>query len=259
MSSIAGTLILADWQSLQGPDPCSNLQYSNCSDLNDSIETDVYSFTIFRPDMKGSHTIEISNVDTKTLMSCSSNCENRQETCNLLIEISKTIRVSMGESVCLWDHTLSCYQPMSQQYYELDPDQILETYYELITEQEGRSSYITNEGKLNDYILVILNQTQPVCSNRNKWSECNNETTTKQYLCEQSSDEYQCFWNPSSRITGQYCEMCRPVCLSKEYSLPFLQLIIGVVFVAPGYPLGRIGLTLLVSDGLGKASQVSIN
>ena len=68
--------------------------------------------------------------------------------------------------------------------------------------------------------------------------------------------DYQCFWNPLSRVTGQYCERCRRVCLSEAHSLNFAQFIVGTLVFAPGYPMGRIALTVLASDGLGAASQV---
>ena len=50
--------------------------------------------------------------------------------------------------------------------------------------------------------------------------------------------DYQCFWNPLSRITGDYCERCRHVCLSKTRSLNFIQLIFGVIFFLQAFPWG---------------------
>ena len=68
---------------------------------------------------------------------------------------------------------------------------------------------------------------------------------------------YSCFWNQVSRITGEYCETCPPMCLSETHSLTFVQLIIGLLFLVPTYPIGRLSLTFMMSDTVGDKSQVS--
>ena len=77
------------------------------------------------------------------------------------------------------------------------------------------------------------------------------------YICEAfSGSPYNCFWNPASRITGQYCSRCEPLCRSTDHTLNFIQFALGVSLITPGYVMSRITLTLLTSDAMGAASQV---
>ena len=89
-----------------------------------------------------------------------------------------------------------------------------------------------------------------------------NESThnsSANYYCEQFGDDnnYNCFWNPISRITGDYCERCRAVCLSETHSLNFIQLFIGIVLLSSCYVPGRLLVTTIASDLAENRSQVS--
>ena len=76
-------------------------------------------------------------------------------------------------------------------------------------------------------------------------------------VCEAlSGPPYHCFWNPNSRLTGEYCPRCNPLCRSVDYSLTFEQFLVGLMFLVLSFPMGRTTLTLVVSDGLGNAPQV---
>ena len=77
-------------------------------------------------------------------------------------------------------------------------------------------------------------------------------------LCEQfgNASDYECFWNPVSRITGEYCERCRPVCLSKTHTLSFVQLFVGMVLLSFCLTPGRSLVTVIASDIAGNRSQV---
>ena len=88
-------------------------------------------------------------------------------------------------------------------------------------------------------------------------SECTNEPN-EQFCCEQfnNASEYECFWNPVSRITGEYCERCRPVCLSKEHTLNFVQMLAGMVLLSFCLAPGRLLVTTIASDISGGNSQV---
>ena len=88
---------------------------------------------------------------------------------------------------------------------------------------------------------------------------CNSSFTTS-CLCEQFSSvpNYQCFWNPMSRVTGDYCDRCREVCLSKSHSLNFVQLFIGITAMTIWQPPGRLVVTAIASDLYGENSQVNI-
>ena len=85
-----------------------------------------------------------------------------------------------------------------------------------------------------------------------------NTTNQSSCVCQAFSSVagYSCFWNQVSRITGEFCERCPPTCLSETHSLNFVQLIIGLLLFSPGYPIGRLTLTFLLSDYLGGKSQV---
>ena len=68
---------------------------------------------------------------------------------------------------------------------------------------------------------------------------------------------YQCFWNPTSRITGEECNTCRPACLSKQRSLTIYQISIGASLLALAAPLGFV-FTAVVTSGYGSLKhQVS--
>ena len=86
------------------------------------------------------------------------------------------------------------------------------------------------------------------------------QNTTNQSICVcqafSSVQEYRCFWNQYSRITGEFCERCPATCLSETHSLNFVQLIIGLLLYAPGFPIGRLIITLICSDIIGRAPQV---
>ena len=84
-------------------------------------------------------------------------------------------------------------------------------------------------------------------------------STELSYYCEKFGDDnnYNCFWNPISRITGDYCERCRAVCLSETHSLNFIQLFIGIVLLASSMASGRLLVTTIASDVAGSNAQVS--
>ena len=72
-----------------------------------------------------------------------------------------------------------------------------------------------------------------------------------------STDTHQCFWNPQSRVTGDYCNTCLPVCLSLQTSLNFYQFSIGVLLMAVAATLQFIFNLALVSDITQKRHQVA--
>ena len=73
--------------------------------------------------------------------------------------------------------------------------------------------------------------------------------SSESYFCEQyGNSSYNCFWNPVSRITGDYCERCRQVCLSSEYSLNFIQLVVGMILLIICMSNARLLVTTIASD-----------
>ena len=75
--------------------------------------------------------------------------------------------------------------------------------------------------------------------------------------CEaQSTSSRQCFWNPQSRVTGDYCSTCLPACLSQQTSLNFYQYSLGVVFLTAGSNLLYVLVPALASDVTPPNNQV---
>ena len=78
--------------------------------------------------------------------------------------------------------------------------------------------------------------------------------------CEaQSTSSHQCFWNPQSRVTGDYCSTCLPACLSQQTSLNFYQFSAGVFLTALGSLLGYIFVNALNSDVTPVKHQVKLH
>ena len=75
--------------------------------------------------------------------------------------------------------------------------------------------------------------------------------------CETRSTSGQhCFWNPQSRVNGDYCNTCNKTCLSQEASLNFYQFNVGVFLTAMGSILGFIFNNALNSDITSANNQV---
>ena len=71
-----------------------------------------------------------------------------------------------------------------------------------------------------------------------------------------SNSSHQCFWNPKSRITGEFCNTCLPTCLSKQASLNIYQFSLGVVLICLSGPLGFVFTSAVTSDITSVESQV---
>ena len=99
-------------------------------------------------------------------------------------------------------------------------------------------------------------------SGRCQYSHEENKTNNTSLLspCEackmHSGDPDQCFFNPDSHITKEYCTDCRPLCRSELHTLNFAQFLIGICLFSFSFPLVRITMTIMFSDALGSASQV---
>ena len=75
--------------------------------------------------------------------------------------------------------------------------------------------------------------------------------------CEaQSSSGHQCFWNPQSRVTGEFCNTCLPVCLSKQTTINFYQFTAGTLLLSVAPPLGLVFVSAITSDITSVESQV---
>ena len=89
--------------------------------------------------------------------------------------------------------------------------------------------------------------------------ELNSTSNSSLYVknCEAlSSSSHQCFWNPKSRITGEFCNTCLPTCLSEQASLNFYQFSTGVLLLALSKGLGFVFLSVVTSNCASINSQV---
>ena len=74
-----------------------------------------------------------------------------------------------------------------------------------------------------------------------------------------STSSHQCFWNPKSRVTGQFCNTCLPTCLSKQTAINFYQFSAGILLIALATPLEYVVVSAITSDMTATDSQVSIH
>ena len=58
----------------------------------------------------------------------------------------------------------------------------------------------------------------------------------------------QCFWNPQSRVTGEFCNTCVASCLSEQKSLDIYQFSAGVLLLSVSAPLGFVFVSAIASD-----------
>ena len=61
-----------------------------------------------------------------------------------------------------------------------------------------------------------------------------------------SSSSYQCFWNPKSRITGEFCNTCDTICYSEQKSFNFYQFSAGVMLICLASSLVLVFISKLV-------------
>ena len=265
--------MIGDWQSISG-DPCKQLNdiyHFNGSDItvDATIKTLVLSW-------QPTNSCRIINMDIEpTLMSCDNNCLSNE--CYWLRDISLTLTTS-SNFVCtpdLIDTKLLCYGIKENTFITLKPSLTIWTDLIIWFDDNGSGHEFNTTACNRTYnlahpliMLQVLSDFSQSCDilttclEQDIEESCNGQcdvTNVTSCVCELfgSDSEYQCFWNPHSRLTGRYCERCRKACLSKKRSLNFVQFLVGVFFLAPGFPMCRISLTILASDALGRESQVS--
>ncbi len=87
---------------------------------------------------------------------------------------------------------------------------------------------------------------------------CLGNASDASYYCQLFGVESgnECFWNPESRITGDYCERCRQVCLSKSHTLNLVQLLFGLGMTSFSVIPGRVLASTMISDIAGTRSVV---
>ena len=77
--------------------------------------------------------------------------------------------------------------------------------------------------------------------------------------CESLYSMYGCHWIPQSRITGELCTDCPPICRSVYRTLTFIQFCIGAVLIKISLPTSRVSAVNLLTDVVDKDIQVRKN
>jgi MFS family permease len=72
-----------------------------------------------------------------------------------------------------------------------------------------------------------------------------------------SSPSHQCFLNPDSDITGEFCNTCLCACLSKQTTINFYQFTVGILLISFATPLAFVLISAIASDIAPVTSQVS--
>ena len=72
--------------------------------------------------------------------------------------------------------------------------------------------------------------------------------------CESAGEH--CHWIPNSRVTGQHCSDCQPICRSTQHTLNFIQFMFGVALFYSTTALLYNGSFLLLSESVSKKYQV---
>ena len=250
---LTGSIIATDWQSISGRDPCTQATPT----LN---ETQILSSLLLSNDSCYILNLIPPISSDPAILSCDyMSCDDAS--CDILKNLSNQMTDDVTMATCLWvsESQLICYETISLEFVQLTLDH--NNYYEDMMEAVEGSGYlpdhtpcvVTHDKTL--FVSFLRFPRQPLSCDYN---ECAGGANTSQYVCEGSGEEGQCFWNPQSRLTGEYCERCRPVCLSRDHTLSFGQLIAGTFLLSLVFAMGRMCLTILMSDGLGEASQVRV-
>ena len=72
-----------------------------------------------------------------------------------------------------------------------------------------------------------------------------------------SSSSHHCFWNPKSRITGEFCNTCHTACYSERKSFNIYQFSFGVLLVRLASALGFVSISAIASAYTPTDHQVS--
>ena len=73
-----------------------------------------------------------------------------------------------------------------------------------------------------------------------------------------STSGNECFWNPNSRVTGEYCAECFKVCRSVGKSLNFIQFSVGLALFSMTLVPFQLGTIFLTSDVVPLKYQVLV-
>ena len=108
---------------------------------------------------------------------------------------------------------------------------------------------LTNEPKicLNNFNVTNLNTYINTSSND---FPCSNVTLLRT-VCESLGDtKYHCYWNQHSRVTGEECHACPPICRGQYRSLTLTQFGVGSVLFVFGISVTRTALMIVIASNL---------
>ena len=293
--SASGSIIASDWQSVKG-DPCSQFSEGNTVKDTDGCQNSIQPMTVeIIPAAAVPGCGNYYPVEMELELAFDVGCEVCTPHTSLLTQINGTVGEDVYDFICLSNsssHDLNCYWQEedtcvnftvsdngSALLYNATVDAMAMNSNSSIKCSSSVTSPLEEDALViflsieNNSTLNCLNTTcqsnrHEYCYNPSDYGY--NVTTTDLELnscecddasciCEAfSGPPYNCFWNPNSRITGQYCPRCEPHCRSTDHSLNFVQFIIGVCLISASWPMSRLTLSVLVSDAVGANSQVSI-
>ena len=115
----------------------------------------------------------------------------------------------------------------------------------------------TSEELQNDFGSSWLNNSSaiiPIDEQSNGTSDAIRYLVEKCESLNSSTD--QCFWNPQSRITGEFCNTCLDTCLSIQKSLGIYQFSVGMFLLAISTAFAFVLISAISSDITSVHSQV---
>ena len=111
---------------------------------------------------------------------------------------------------------------------------------------------------LNHSLAVSRTGSLDTTNNSHHYSTLEEVYVKESRACEDlSTSGSECFWNPKSRITGEYCAECFRVCRSVDKSLNFVQFSIGLTMLGMSLSPFQLNLVVMLSDVVPLKHQVT--
>ena len=287
--SASGSIIASDWQSIKG-DPCSQFSEGNTVSDTNGCQNLIQPMTV--EIIPASAVYSCSNYyPVEMELEIDAGCDVCAPHSSLLTQIDGTIDENVysgficlssnnsDELNCYWQEIDACLNfTVSNNESALLHNATVDSIVMNSNSSMNCSSSVTSPLE-EDTLIILLNNNNSTFDYFNTACQSNryncfynpsefgyNAISTNiscewdaRCVCESfSGPPYNCFWNPNSRITGQYCPRCESHCRSTDHSLNFIQFIVGVCLIAASWPMSRLTLSILVSDAVGATSQVSI-
>ena len=145
--------------------------------------------------------------------------------------------------------SLRCSQPIQYSTYCTPPQRPLQTSATLYLPQRATGppawTSMPATGRWRCWQSPWPRSARRTCSRRQAASAGCTRRIHSQWVesCEAlSNSSHQCFWNPKSRITGEFCNTCDAVCYSEQKSFNFYQFTAGVMLICLSGALGFVSI-----------------